>query len=64
MEGRALLVGRTDKRLGYRDFSDWVVGGEDRKKRLEEFNRLMRFCLHMPEVGRYREVDLVSHVIV
>ena len=24
MEGRALMVGRTDKRLGYRDLPDWV----------------------------------------
>jgi len=43
VEGRALMVDGRDKRLGYRDLPDWVVEGEDRRERLEEFYRMMSF---------------------
>ncbi len=61
LEGRALMVGRTDKRFGYRDLPDWVVGGDDRKERLEEFYRLMRFWWKIMLDPRlpYRIVDVV-----
>ena len=61
LEGRPLMIGGVNKRLGYGDVPGWVMSGEDRASRLDQFYRLMAFwwrimlCPRLP----FRIVDVV-----